>query len=135
MIVLDTSILSLALRRRWTGARPSSVERLEEMMRAQAALAIPGIVLQEVLSGIRVESQFSSLQTLLHGIPLLIASGGDHTLAAKIFNQCLDNGVSASHIDCLIAAQTIACHGRLWTLDRDFAAIARCSRLKFFRPA
>jgi predicted nucleic acid-binding protein len=135
MIVVDSSVLSLVYRREWVGLRPSVVEEFEELVRANAALAIPGIVLQEVMAGVRIESKFLALRSALLSFPILPASAEEHVLAAEISTSCGRSGIAASAVDCLIAAQTIACNGRLWTLDRDFAAIARYSRLKFFRPA
>jgi predicted nucleic acid-binding protein len=89
-------------------------------------------VLQEVLSGIRADDQFDRLRSLLEGFPLITAGREDHVRAASVSNACRRAGIAASTIDCLIAAQTIAVEGRLFTLDRDFRLMAPQCGLKLF---
>ena len=74
MIVLDTSVLSAAFRRRrQSGAEARAVEALRRLLSADAPLAVPGIVLQELLAGVRTEEQFVRLRTLLEPFPLILA--------------------------------------------------------------
>lgn len=135
MIILETSLLSLAFRRRWAGGRPPAVDHLDEMLESKTMLAIPGIVVQEILSGIRTESQFQETKAGLSAFPLLLAQPRDHFAAAKVFNVCAANGVALSTVDCLIAAQAMARGASLWTLDEDFTRIARHTGLKLYRPS
>jgi predicted nucleic acid-binding protein len=73
MIVLDTSILSLAFRRRQrTEPEPYPVAALRRMVVEDVPLAIPGIVLQELLSGVRSDRQFSRLRNLLEPFAILM---------------------------------------------------------------
>lgn len=97
-------------------------------------MAIPGIVLQELLSGIRTDDQFERLQAVVQGFPVLTAGRDHHVFAARISNACRLAGVSATTIDCLIAAQTIVARGKLLTLDRDFAGIATHCALELLEP-
>lgn len=131
MIVLETSILSLAFRRRWVGPRPAAVDELQELIESNAALAVPAMAFQEVLSGVRTEPQFLELKGVLEGFPILLARPEEHLLAARISNLCARKGVAISAVDALIAGQTIAREGKLWTLDRDFVKLARFCGLKF----
>jgi hypothetical protein len=105
---------------------------LKTLVREDVTLLIPGIVLQEVLSGIRTDDQFDRLRSLLEGFPLMTADREDHVRAAGLSNACRRAGVAATTIDCLIAAQTIAVEGRLFTLDRDFRLLAPHCGLKLF---
>lgn len=66
----------------------------------------------------------------MDGFPLLLARREDHLSAARISNACRRKGVSASTIDCLIAAQTISVKGELFTLDDDFELIASHTGLR-----
>ena len=97
-------------------------------------MAIPGIVLQELLSGVRTDEQFDRLLAVADGFPVLTAGRDDHVLAARVSNACRLGGVSATTIDCLIAAQTIVSRGKLLTLDRDFARMAPHCGLELFEP-
>lgn len=90
---------------------------------------VPGIVLQELLSGTHSAAQRRSLEEVLEGFEVRTASVDDHRLAATIRDDCRKNGVAAAAIDCLIAAQVIREGAHLLTLDRDFDRIAAVSNL------
>lgn len=135
MIVLDTSVLSEVFRRRKpTEPEPAAVAAVRRMISEDWPLSVPGVVLQELLSGVRVREQFRRLESLTDGFPLLLASRREHVAAARISNTCRRTGVSVSTVDCLIAAQTIAAAGRLFTLDSDFERIAAHTDLKLLVP-
>ena len=84
MILLDTSVLSTVLRRRKAVGRDAEVaHQLGELMATNATLGVPGLVLQEVLSGIRDERQFEVvLRTAEAALPILLAGRDHHILAA-----------------------------------------------------
>ena len=131
MIVLDTSILSLAFRRRRrSGDVAPEVMALRELIAADAPLAIPGIVLQELLSGVRSQEHFGRLRQSMSGFPILLATEFHHVRAAQISNSCRNNGITCSTVDALIAALTVESDGRLFAADADFQHIASCCRLK-----
>ena len=63
MILLDTSVLSRVFRRRRMGPEEQRLQAVvEELMSGDVPLGLPGIVLQEVLSGVRKEKQFADLE-------------------------------------------------------------------------
>ena len=131
VIVLDTSVLSLAFRRlRQDDDVPEPVLSLRKWIIDDVPLAVPGIVLQELLSGVRRPEQFRKLQEAMAGFPVLLASETDHVRAAQIGNACRRHGVACSTIDALIAAQTVESAGRLFTTDADFQRIAIHSPLE-----
>lgn len=135
MILLDTSVLSRVFRRR----RPGPEERrlhgvVAALMADDRPLGLPGIVLQEVLSGIRSEKQFEDLeQRLLASFSILNPGTAEHVQAARLKNRCLGKGITASGPDCLIAALTIAGGHELFAADDDFRTIAEFSALKLFQ--
>lgn len=135
MIVLDTSILSLAFRRRRRTGNPPSVGVLREMIAADVPLAVPGIVAQELLSGVRTDEQFRTIEKGLAGFPVLLAAERHHIRAARIINSCRSKGIACSTVDALIAALTTEEGGRLFTADADFRRIASCCELELFAPA
>jgi predicted nucleic acid-binding protein len=130
VIVLDTSVLSLAFRRRKTDAEPPEAAALREFIVADAPLAVPGIVLQELLSGVRSQEQFRKLQRLMASFRVLLATETHHVQAARITNACRHKGIACSTVDALIAAITIDCGGRLFTSDGDFRHLAPHCGLK-----
>ncbi len=125
MIVLDTSVLSLVFRRRKKGDRePAAAVMLRQMIDDDWPLVLPGIVLQELLSGVRSDKQFRTLRAHLDGFPVLLADQSHHVRAAQIANACRSAGVACSTIDALIAALTVTGSGKLFTTDQDFQAMA-----------
>lgn len=134
MIVLDTSILIAAFRR-WHESTPPEVEALRRLIDDDIALAVPGIVCQELLAGARTEQQFERLRGLLEGFQVVLADRDLHERAARIAAVCRWSGVTTSTADCLIAAQTIALDAVLFTLDRDFGRMMPYCGLRLLEPA
>ena len=133
MILIDTSVLSLAYRRRVkTSPEPPLVQTFRRLVEEDQPIAIPGIVLQELLSGVRTPSEFERLQELMEGFPLLIATHEHHVGAAKIANACHQAGIAASTVDCLIAAMAVAVKSQLLTGDDDFERMAPHCGLQLF---
>ena len=131
MIVVDTSVLSLAFRRKAIPApEDAKVRTFRRLVSESMQVVIPGIVLQELLSGVRTSDEFRRLRQILDGFPVLLATHGHHVTAARITNACIQAGVVVSAVDCLIAAITIENKARLLTSDRDFARMAPHCGLK-----
>jgi predicted nucleic acid-binding protein len=134
VILLDTSILSRVFRRRRPGPQELQLHAtFEALMQSDVALGLPGVVLQEVLSGLPSEKTFRDLRAkLLGAFAIVPASVEDHLEAARLKNLCIGKGANASGIDCLIAATAIAGGHELFTADADFQAIRRLSNLRLF---
>ena len=135
MILFDTSVLSRVFRRR----RPAAEERrlrvvFEALMASDVPLGLPGIVLQEVLSGIRSQRQFSDLREKLLASFAVVPEGvTEHVEAARVKNTCLGKGLNVSGVDCLIAACAIIGDHELFAVDEDFEAMAKHAPLRLFR--
>ncbi len=84
MILLDTSVLSAVLRRKKRGeAEQELATRVETLLQGDHAIALPGIVLQEILSGIADQGQREKvLAVVRRSFPLVLASEGDHLKSA-----------------------------------------------------
>ena len=132
---MDTSMLSRLFRRRRMGpAEQRLQEVVEQLMAGDAPLGLPGIVLQEVLSGVRTEKQFVALERrLLASFSIVNPGTRDHVEAARLRNTCLTAGLAASGPDCLIAVLATAGGHELFAMDDDFRAVARHAPLKLFR--
>ena len=134
MIVVDTSVLSLAFRRKTKpGPELPLVGDFRRLVEEDQPVVIPGIVLQELLSGVRAEDDFLRLLDILDGFPIFTAATAHHIAAAKISNACRQSGISASAVDCLIAAMAVESKAKLLTADEDFSHIARHCDLQLYR--
>lgn len=99
------------------------------------AIIVPGIVLAEILSGLRTDAEARRVAELLdifERLPELDTA--DYMVAAQIYRTCRRKGESIRSLaDCLIA-QLCLRHGcRLLSKDRDFEKIARCFPLALQR--
>lgn len=122
MILFDTSVVSAVLRRRRKGAAEEELTaRVEALLRSDETLGIPGIVLQELLSGVADRAQRDRLlKAVQDGFPIVLATEGDHLNAADLMSACAAEGIAFSTPDALIAAQAINRRARLLTVDADF---------------
>ena len=132
MILLDTSVVSAILRRRRRGEAEESVARkVAALLAGDEEVALPGIVFQEVLSGIDDRAQHEKLLTSVReSFPIALATEGDHILAADLVTQAARRGVAFSTPDALIAAQAINRRARLFTTDADFQGLARVTAIR-----
>jgi predicted nucleic acid-binding protein len=134
VIIADSSVLSLAFRRRIKiHPEPELVHILRRLIEQDQPVAVPGIVLQELLSGVRTETEYQRLKNLMEGFPLILAIQEHHLEAARIANICRRAGISVSAVDCLIAAMAIITNSPLLTADEDFIEIASCCALKLLK--
>ncbi len=122
-LMVDASVLSLALRRRPGSVHPT-VERLRAAVLGGDDVFVPGIVLQEVLQGVRDERQFVEMARTLAPWPTVEATRSDHVQAARLVNACLDAGHVCGTIDALIATLSIVHRCHLLAADADFTRIA-----------
>jgi len=129
-VLVDTSVWSLALRRRDGGARHPAVSTLRSLIEQGETIRLIGAILQEVLQGVRDRSQFARLRSALKPFPLIELGRGDYEAAAELGNHCRSRGVQAGTIDFLIAAAAIRHRCALLTADQDFVHIARLSPLR-----
>lgn len=101
-VIVDSSFWSLALRR--NRSIDSIVVNVLQDLIAEGRVVLPGVIRQEVLSGIRHAEQFERLRDYLGSFPDLEIAIEDYELAAEFFNTCRSNGVQGSNTDFLICA-------------------------------
>jgi predicted nucleic acid-binding protein len=95
---------------------------------------LPGIVLHEVLSGIRSQRQFTDLTATLPAAFTVAPEGSpEHVEAARIKNVCLGKGPDVPGDDCLIVACAITGNHESFAIDENVEAIARLAPLRRFR--
>jgi len=126
VILLDTGVVSAVLRRRRKGdAEENLTARVAALLESDEAVALPGIVLQEVLSGIADAAQYQRVQAAVReSFSLALATEGDHLKAADLANLAARKGLAVSTPDVLIAAQAINRRARLFTTDSDLVRLA-----------
>jgi len=131
-VVVDTSIWSSALRR---GVQNNSaaVQELRHLVQDHRVQMI-GPVRQEILSGIRHESQFNKLKAHLENFPDLSIITEDYVAAAKFFNLCRAKGVQGSNTDFLICAVAVRNKFAIYSTDKDFDLFSKHIPIVMYRP-
>lgn len=130
--IVDTCVWSLALRRKppTHDNHPLAVNKLNTLLEHGERIFLIGIILQEILQGIRNKDQFAKVADALSYFPMLEESKDIHLLAAELFNTCRAKGVQASTIDFLITAAAIKNDCVLLTIDKDFERISKHADLQ-----
>ena len=131
-IIIDTSVWSLALRRRRTSPSVETRELVELVREGRAALLGP--VRQEILSGIRLNQQFETLRDHLRAFPDVPLVAEDYEEAASFFNRCRAKGIQGSNTDYLICAAAARRGFGILTTDTDFVQFARILPIDLHRP-
>jgi len=135
VILLDTSVISAVLRRRRKGQREAAVTaRVAALLEGERQVAIPGIVLQELLSGISERAQHERvLAAVRESFPVVLATEGDHLKAADLVSVAAGRGIALSTPDALIAAQALNRKASLLTSDEDFKNLRGIGGLKLLK--
>jgi predicted nucleic acid-binding protein len=117
-VIVDTSVWSLALRRgKQSSSRP--VQELRNLVQDHRVQML-GPIRQEILSGIRNDTEFRKLQKNLESFPDLPILTEDYVTAARFFNLCRSKGVKGSNTDFLICSVAVRNKFSIYTTDRDF---------------
>jgi predicted nucleic acid-binding protein len=123
-VLVDTSVWSLALRR-GDNARNPEAEALKHLI-ASHVVEIIGPIRQELLSGVRDQTQFDLLESRLACFPDLPLHAEDYVIAAKMFNLCRVKGIQGSNTDFLICAVAVRHDLAIFTTDGDFRQFSKC---------
>lgn len=118
-VIVDTSVWSLALRRRSPSQSSSAIALLRNLI-TDDQVVLFGAIRQEILSGIRSSEQFNQLKNYLRAFPDIELVVEDYELAAEFFNTCRSNGIQGSNTDFLICAVAHRRNYRIFTTDNDF---------------
>ncbi|MDF1590385.1 MAG: PIN domain-containing protein [Desulfobacterales bacterium] len=122
-VIVDTSVWSLVLRRDQEGLL-APVQELLRLIHSHRVQLI-GPIRQEILSGIRSESQFNKLRKHLESFPDLPILTEDYVVAAQFFNQCRSKGVQGSNTDFLFCAVAARNKFSIFTTDKDFELFSK----------
>jgi len=130
-VLVDTSVWSLVLRRSKIHNR-----EMEEELSAlidEARVEIIGPIRQEILSGIKSQSQFQKLRFYLSAFPDLKLTERDFEQAAEYFNRCRAKGIQGSNTDFLICSAAVSNDLEIFTLDDDFKNFQKFISIKFYK--
>lgn len=132
MILVDTSIWSLALRRRREQLNVAEIKAVEAFgaQITQGLVKIIGPIRQELLSGVRESSQFEALRKHLRDFPDEPFTSDDFEIAASISNRLRTQGIATTPTDCLIAAVASGRGWAVFTADRDFSRLGSAAALE-----
>jgi predicted nucleic acid-binding protein len=116
----------------FNGYRSTHADRLTAAIADGETIAMPGLVITEILIGLRGDAEADKILHLLDAFgPGPEPTRADHVAAARLYRLCRSKGVTIrSTIDCLIAQLCLRDGLALLTRDHDFTGIARCTPLR-----
>ena len=130
-VLVDTSVWSLALRR-CKQSIPAPAQELRHLIQDHRVQII-GPIRQEILSGIRNDSQFNKLRKHLESFPDLPILSNDYVRAAKFFNLCRSKGIQGSNTDFLICAVAVRNKLSIFTTDKDFELFSKHIKINLYQ--
>ncbi|MEZ4296652.1 MAG: PIN domain-containing protein [Polyangiaceae bacterium] len=131
-VLVDTSVWSLVLRRE-APERGANEQELRELLR-EGRVVMMGAIRQELLSGIRAESQFKHVRGRLRAFGDIGLQREDYEEAAACFTKCRSAGVQGGSVDFLICAVALRRKLAIFTLDVDFEHYSRILGLTLHTP-
>lgn len=133
MLLVDTSVWSLALRRDGSTTEPH-VRRLHEALAGADVVVTTGLVLQELLQGFNGPRAAKAIVERFRALPLIQPEREDHVAAAEVRNTCRRAGIQIGTIDALLI-QLCGRHDlTMLSTDHDFAHAAMHVPFKLWRP-
>jgi predicted nucleic acid-binding protein len=127
MILVDTSVWIDFLR----GAGSAEAGCLASLLEEESDICICGLILTEILQGIRESGQHRKVRRSLEPLIYLPTHRSVYVRAADIYRAARARGETIRNsLDCIIASVAIEHGVPLLQRDRDFTLIAAHSRLK-----
>lgn len=121
MMLVDTSVWIDFFAARNT----AQVALLESTIDQRVDLCLCGVILTEVLQGIRDDKQYMQTESVLSNLIYLPMDQSTFLLAANIYRTLRSRGITIRNsVDCMIAAVCIEHKADLLHNDRDFDYIA-----------
>ncbi len=131
-LFVDTSVWSLALRRDQPPATPA-LAFLRQALEGEASVFTTGIVLQEILQGVRGPKSRETIVARFGALPFITPEIEDHVDAARLHTECRRKGLQVGTIDILLAHLCIRHQLTMLTADADFRRIAEVTDLSLWR--
>ncbi len=130
MILVDTTV--------WidffAGRVAPHVDALERLLKGHEDVCICGIVLAEVLQGIKSDVAFRKTKQYFEALIFLPMPHAVFLRSADLYRSLCKKGVTVRKpLDCMIASVALEHHLPVLHNDRDFDHIAKHSRLKVMK--
>lgn len=132
MVIVDTSVWSLVLRRRNPSVNPAIAQELSQLIQ-DGRVAMLGVIRQELLSGLKEQAHFEKLREYLRAFPDVAVVAQHHEEAAAYFNQCRRKGIQGSNTDFFICAVAVHHGYSIFTTDSDFEHYAQVLPIRLQR--
>lgn len=128
MVLIDTSV--------WIdffqASGSSHALALESLIRDNNRAMICGIILQEVLQGIRDNTSYTLTKNRLSRLPYLEIDKETYLYASSLYRILRVKGITVPPVDVTLAGLAVQRGIPLYTRDEHFKAIAKHSGLKLF---
>jgi predicted nucleic acid-binding protein len=128
MLLVDTSIWIDFFQAPESGTATA----LEVLIKDHNRVALCGIVLQEVLQGIRNPKSFELVRERLLKFPFIETDRETWLLAASLYRKLRAKGITLPSVDVTIAALAICNDMPLFSRDAHFGEIAQTSDLRMY---
>lgn len=126
MILVDTSVWIDFFR----GIQSPQANHLATLFKNEEDVCISGIIMTEILQGIRSEKEYTRVKKLLGDLVYLATHRETYVLAADLFRTAQSKGHTIRKtIDCLIAACAIHHQVPILHKDTDFDKLDQCTDL------
>jgi predicted nucleic acid-binding protein len=103
-----------------------ATDRLRLAIEQGEDLAVCGVVITEVLQGVRNDRDFATIRDRLFALIYLPVTVETHVRAAEMYRACRKRGLTIGKpIDCIISATCIENSAFILHNDRDFDHIAK----------
>ncbi len=127
MVLVDTTV--------WidffSGQSQQHVKILERLITERDDVCICGIILTEILQGVREDAAYKKIKQLLENLIFLPLQYSSFLLAAEIYRKLRRKGITIRKtMDCMIAAAAIEHAIPLLHNDKDFIPIEKHFGLK-----
>jgi predicted nucleic acid-binding protein len=129
MILIDTSVwIDFLINRDSLGAKA-----IESLVESREDICICGVILTEILQGIRNDREHNKTKAILSNLIFLPMTQETFYSAANIYRTCRSRGITIRNsIDCMIAAACIQYDVVLLHCDKDFDLIASQFNLQIY---
>ena len=127
MVLVDTTV--------WidffSGKSYSHVKIFENLILNKEDICICGVILTEILQGIKNDNEFEKTQDLLKNLIFLPVNYHTYLYSAQIYRKLRKKGITIRKtIDCIIAAVAIEHNSQLLHNDKDFIPIEKYFSLR-----
>ncbi len=107
-------------------------ERLESLIKDNNRAVICGIVIQEVLQGIKDNKNYEATKQSLSKLPFIDTNKETYLQASFLYRTLRRKGITIPPVDTTLAALAIQNQLPLFTNDKHFKTITKHSKLKLY---